>query len=298
VTDRLQNLLVLLILGAAAALLFVSTRGPQGSSPAEEWDLATTATATTATATTATATTATATTATATTATATTATATSSQPVADRERQTEDSSQDARQSTAPTPSSSPSEPSLAQVFAGVGEEGVAVLVLGDDTSNTRSEWVHEWGLIAAERRPTTVVHWDEMGDVSYVEPDLLREGGDGVPLTIWSASRTGADIPAATDRLDLFVPDDEEIDAVIVNLGVNDTVDGVEQDLDALLAGLRSTTGDAPIGVVRQGSQGSDDGVADAVVRWSQENDLTVLDAGGTDGPSEWARAIHDAIVP
>lgn len=196
--------------------------------------------------------------------------------------------------------SEPEEPeetdlTLADAIAGAGGEAVSVLVLGDDTSNTRSEWVHVWGVLAAEERPVTVVHWDEAGDVSFTDPDVLSESGDGSELTIWSASRTGADVAVTTERLDELLPEDD-IDAVMINLGVNDEADEVADDLDALLEGIRDEVGDVPVGVVRQGPYGGSSEVTGAIDTWTDDNDVTVLDASGRLTPESWAQAVVDQM--
>lgn len=41
-----------------------------------------------------------------------------------------------------------------------GDE-VVIAVLGDSTSNTRSEWVHLWARGLAQDRPVQIIHWNE-----------------------------------------------------------------------------------------------------------------------------------------
>lgn len=165
------------------------------------------------------------------------------------------------------------EEEVQAAMAGSDGEPVNVLVLGDDTSNLRSEWVQLWGMDLAERRPVTVVQWDEAADVRYTTPDVISAAGEGAPLTIWSASRTGADIPSVTARLSLFLdpaalgsdPD------LVLNLGVNDTADQAVADaqelVDSLADRLRDVT---PLVLVRQGLGGTSAGVDEALVSWAE----------------------------
>lgn len=122
-------------------------------------------------------------------------------------------------------------------LSGRNGEPVSVLVLGDDTSNLRSEWVQLWGAELADVRPVTVVQWDEAADVLYATPDVMTDTGEGEPLTIWSASRTGADIPSVTARLSSFLDEETlgaEPDLVVVNLGTNDSAEDAVADVQGL----------------------------------------------------------------
>lgn len=203
---------------------------------------------------------------------------------------------DARTATA-GPVKADQPPTLAEAVQGSTDEAVTVWLLGDDTSNTRGEWVHEWGLLAADDRPVSVVHWDEMGDISYTDPDELSDTGPGTPLTIWSASRTGADVPSAISRLSLLLPEEGEPDAVILNFGVNDT-DAIAGDLDDLLGDLRDEAGDVPVGIVRQPDGVSRDAVTEAVETWSRRNDVMLLDASDQDSPEDWAQTVRQLLEP
>lgn len=185
---------------------------------------------------------------------------------------------------------------FAAAVAGDGETPISVLVLGDDTSNNRSEWVHLWGELASADRPVEVVHWAEASDVTYNEPDLFSEDGDGSPLTIWNASRAGANVAVTTERIDDYIPPDTELEAVIINLGANDDASSIPADLDDLRAAIQERLGDIPTAVVAQGQAGVDSEVLDATFDWADAAALPVLVASGASSAQEWASLVSDSL--
>lgn len=197
------------------------------------------------------------------------------------------------------PAEASPEISLAAAIQGADDDAVSVAVLGDDTSSARDEWVQVWGQLVADQRPVRVVHWDEEGDVSFTEPDVLSESGDGTPLTIWSTSRTGADVDVTTERLAELLPPEGDADAVIINLGTNDAPDEIAGDLDALLEAVRAEVGNVPVGLVRQGLPGASAETMEAAEAWAADQEgVTVLDLSGEVGPELWAQAVVDQLAP
>jgi hypothetical protein len=185
---------------------------------------------------------------------------------------------------------------LSAALAGEDDDAVDVVVIGDDTSNNRSEWVHLWGERLADDRPVTVVHWAEQADVDYATPDVLSDSGDGVMLSIWSPARAGTDIAGAAERVEAFLPE-APTDLVLVNLGVNNDADEVEEQMQDLLDAVRDLAGDdVPVGVVLQSQQLSTPDVNTALADFAADNDLAVLDATAADGPQEWAETVEDLL--
>jgi lysophospholipase L1-like esterase len=171
-----------------------------------------------------------------------------------------------------------------------------VLVLGDDSANLRSEWVHQWGEVLASQRAVTVVHWDETGDTSYVTPDVLSEEGDGPPLTIWSASRTGADLASVIGRLDLFMPEEGAPDLVVIDLGVNDAAELVPSQLDVLHAEVQERAPEVPMVIVRQGLGAVESEVDDEFATWARSHDIPVWDAREAQSAQEWAELVDESV--
>jgi len=182
------------------------------------------------------------------------------------------------------------------VLSGSEGEPVEVLVLGDDSANLRSEWVHQWGETQASQRPVSVVHWNESDDTQYNDPDVLSEDGDGAPLTLWSASREGADIASAIGRLTLFVPGDDDVDLVVFSLGANDSASAVPSQLDVLREETEERLPDVPIVVVLQGLDVVEPDVEQAYATWAEENDIPVWDARGAGSAQEWAELVDASV--
>lgn len=185
-----------------------------------------------------------------------------------------------------------------------GSDGapVNVMVLGDDTSNLRSEWVQLWGADLAERRPVTVVQWDEAADVRYSTPDVISDTGEGEPLTIWNASRTGADISSVTARLPLFLDPVALVsdpDVVVLNLGVNDSADEAVADAQELVNSMAERLGDdTPVVLVRQGRGGASAEVDEALVSWAEDTDVVVWDVNEATSAQEWASLVVEQSSP
>ncbi|MCE0485995.1 SGNH/GDSL hydrolase family protein [Ornithinimicrobium sediminis] len=185
---------------------------------------------------------------------------------------------------------------LSAALEGEDDGAVDVVVIGDDTSNNRSEWVHLWAERLADERPVTVVHWAEQADVAYTTPDVLSESGEGVMLSIWSPARAGTDIAAAAERVEDFLPD-APTDLVLVNLGVNNDADEVGDQMQDLLDALRGLVGDGvPVGIVLQAEQVSTPEVNTALADFAADNGLATLDATGADGPQDWAETIDELL--
>lgn len=198
------------------------------------------------------------------------------------------------------------------------DDPVTVLVLGDLTSNARSEWVHLWASDLAEDRPVTIAHWDESGQQGYVEPDVLSETGEGGDLTIWNGSQTDTGPDYARVRLGAMVP--EPPDLIVYSHGHELDAESAGEELDALHSGLVDRFGDIPAVVVLQNPRlGEDDGqdVRDAVEAWAEQTRLPVvdvaaafLDAGDLDslvtedaqttsaGSRLWADTVSEALTP
>jgi hypothetical protein len=185
---------------------------------------------------------------------------------------------------------------LSAALEGEDDGAVDVVVIGDDTSNNRSEWVHLWAERLADERPVTVVHWAEQADVAYTTPDVLSESGEGAMLSIWSPGRAGTDIAEAAERVEEFLPD-APTDLVLVNLGVNNDADEVEDQMQDLLDALRGLVGDGvPVGVVLQAEQVSTPEVNTALADFAADNGLATLDATEADGPQDWAETIDELL--
>lgn len=159
------------------------------------------------------------------------------------------------------------------------DDPVTVLVLGDLTSNARTEWVHLWASDLAEDRPVTISHWDESGQQGYVAPDVLSGTGAGGNLTIWSGSQTDTGPDYARLRLGAMAP--EPPDLIVYSHGHELDAESAGEELDALHAALVDRFGDTPAVVVLQNPRlGDDDGqdVRDAVEAWAEQTGLPVLD--------------------
>lgn len=200
-----------------------------------------------------------------------------------------ESTQRPDEETAGEPSPSPEE-RLVAALTGQGDEPVDVVVLGDDTSNLRSEWVQLWGEALSDERPVSVVQWDETVDISYTRPDVLSEDGGGTPLTIWSASRTGADIDSVSRRLAVFLAPEPNV--VVISLGVNDSQEQVIEHAHELVEAVRELSGDVPLAIVRQGAGGADSEVDDALTSLARAEGIVVLDARDAETAQEWADQI------
>lgn len=203
-----------------------------------------------------------------------------------------DSAEPAQQDAART-SEGPSSAQVlvAQILAADDDEAVDVVVLGDDTSNLRSEWVHLWGQELSATREVTVVHWSEMIDIQYAEPDVLSQTGEGGALTIWSGSRAGADIESVTQRLGLFL--EPEPDLVLLSLGANnDDADEAVQQMQSLVDELQGRLADTPVALVRQGAGGASDEVDQALSDWADGQGLFVIDARTAASAQEWAELV------
>src|SRR5690606_12880372 len=134
-----------------------------------------------------------------------------------------------------------------------GDDPVTIAVLGDSTSNERSEWGHLWAEMLAEDRPVTISHWNEADGTSYNGPDILSEDGEGSEVTIWSGSIAGATAASTAELLPGIVP--ERPDFVIYNFGHNSTVDVVADHFDELHSGIKDVYGDLPTIVILQNPQ-------------------------------------------
>lgn len=214
--------------------------------------------------------------------------ATASQPVPDDAEATSEAAADEPDRT--------SLEELSAALEGQDDEAVDLVVIGDDTSNNRDEWVHQWGEALADERPVTVVHWGEQEDVDYTSPDVLSESGDGAMLSIWSAARGGTDIAGATERLESFLPE-AQTDLVLVNLGVNNDADEVPEQMQDLLDALADLTGDdVPVGIVLQSEELSSPAINTALADVAADRDVVVLDATAADDAQEWAETIEDLL--
>lgn len=168
------------------------------------------------------------------------------------------------------------------------DDPVTIAVLGDSTSNERSEWVHLWAAMLAEDRPVTISHWNESDGTTYNGPDVLSEDGEGSEVTIWSGSIAGATAATAADLLPAILP--ERPDFVIYNYGHNSPVDEVADHFDALHAGIEDRYGDVPTIVILQNPQ-LDDRAADvreAVEAWADDNGADVIDIAAVWPQASW----------
>jgi lysophospholipase L1-like esterase len=173
-----------------------------------------------------------------------------------------------------------------------GDDPVTIAVLGDSTSNERSEWVHLWAEMLAEDRPVTISHWNEADGTSYNGPDILSEDGEGSEVTIWSGSVAGATAASTAELLPGIVP--ERPDFVIYNFGHNSTVDVVADHFDELHSGIKDVYGDLPTIVILQNPQ-LDDANADvreAVEAWARANGADVIDVA-----ADWPQAAWPWLV-
>lgn len=183
------------------------------------------------------------------------------------------------------------------------DDGAALLVIGDGSSNLRSQWIHEWATALADDRPVQINHWAETEDVDFNEPDVLSEG-DGPALTIWNASRGGTTVTEAAAHMSAFVAAAGPIDAVLVSLGSDsegtsqdmaDALDELQTELDQTVEGLPVLTVVAPEGLL-------DDEVSDGILTWSQANEdrVALVDLRATapeDATAqEWAQAFAEAL--
>ena len=179
-----------------------------------------------------------------------------------------------------------------------------LLVLADGRGNEESEWVQVWGTLLAADRPVTLRHWGEAQDRSFNPPTTLPEdGGEGRPLTIWSASRAASSIASVTELLPRIDSASADPDVLLVSLGAASAEEDVPDALDGLLAALPPGLAGVPVlVVVGPSGSGSEEDVDDAVATWAQEHadDVALVDlresgAGDAD-PQGWAQALQEAL--
>lgn len=195
------------------------------------------------------------------------------------------------------------------------DDAVTVAVLGDSTSNNRSEWVHLWAAGLAQDRPVQISHWNEASGTAYNDPDVLSQDGDGSEVTIWSGSQAGASVDYAVVLFDALVP--AEPDLVILNYGHNNTIEDFTNQLDSLYSLLTDEFSGAPILMILQNPQVDDANaeVREAGEQWAQDAGVGVIDVAaafaGSDadedllldelhpngaGQELWAQVVTDAL--
>ncbi|WP_022920174.1 hypothetical protein [Ornithinimicrobium pekingense] len=173
-----------------------------------------------------------------------------------------------------------------------------LLVIGDGFSNLPSQWVQLWARNLGAERPVEIRHWGETSDVEFNDPIVLSDSGE-VPLTVWSASRAGSTIQAAAQRYDSFVEASVEPDAVLITMGLSSADEDIPAGLDALVSAIDE---DVPV-LVAIGPEGLyEEGVADASLKWAQDNNDRVsvvdlrLSAPANPTAEQWARAFQQAL--
>lgn len=173
-------------------------------------------------------------------------------------------------------------------------DAVTISVLGDSTSNERSEWVHLWATALAEDRPVTISHWNEADGTSYNEPDVLSDGGDGGEVTIWSGSIAGATASSTAQLLPGIMP--ERPDFVMYNFGHNSTVDVVADHFDELHGRVTDLYDEVPTIVVLQNPQVGDANaqVREAVEAWAGDNGAGVIDVAAAWPDAAWPWLVDD----
>ncbi len=176
-------------------------------------------------------------------------------------------------------------------------------MIGDGSSNLRSQWIHLWGAELADDRPVQIHHWAEEEDVDFNGADVLSEG-DGPLLTIWSASRHGTTVTAAADRTDDFFEAAGPIDAVLVSLGSDSegTSDDMAEALEYLQSELDQSGEGLPVLAVVAPRGLLSDEISDGILSWSQANEdrVSVMDlrASAPEGATaeQWAQAFDEAL--
>ncbi|MFK5633704.1 hypothetical protein [Ornithinimicrobium sp. LYQ103] len=193
---------------------------------------------------------------------------------------------------------SDSEPPHVEGWIKAWADEADLLVIGDGYSNLPTQWVQLWGGDVGQERVVEIHHWGEARDVTFNDPVTLSEM-DGPELSIWSASRAGTTIAEAAERVQRFVDVADELDAVIVSLGMDSEDEDIAESLDLLMEELDE---DLPV-LVAVGPPGVyAPGVADAVEGWAQDNDdrVSVVDlraiAPENSTAEQWARAFQQAI--
>ena len=200
------------------------------------------------------------------------------------------------------------------------QDRTVVLVLGDSTGNDRGEWTYRWAEALAGSRPTAIAPWNEWTEDGYVEAEVLSGEGTGDPglgeVLVLSGSQTGARAGYAATRMELLTP--EVPDLVILNLGHNNEVGDVADELQDTVDALRSRVGDeVPVLVTLQQPQAGDQNaeVRAAVARWAQQEGLPTIDVAerflsqgepetlltdavhpNDEGSALWAEVVEDAL--
>ncbi|WP_122263011.1 hypothetical protein [Ornithinimicrobium cerasi] len=212
---------------------------------------------------------------------------------------TTDTSDPTETDASPTPTAAPPVlPTVAGWLEALGDDDAHLLVLGDGYSNMPSQWVQLWGRLEGRERPVQIHHWGEAADRTFNDPIELSDV-DGPELTIWSASRAGATVDSAVQRYDRFVGEADDVDAVLVTLGLSSTFEDVPGSLDALVGAIDD---DLPV-LVTVGPAGLfNRGVSDAIADWADENDdrVSLVDLRG-EAPDlanaeQWATAFGRAL--
>jgi lysophospholipase L1-like esterase len=191
----------------------------------------------------------------------------------------------------------PGDPVGAARQALSGGEDVTVAVLGDSTSNERSEWVHLWAETLAEDRPVSISHWNEADGAAYNEPDVLSEDGEAGAVTIWSGSQAGVAARFPVERLEAMVP--EEPGFVIFSYGHNNTLENIDGQLSELRSALTDEFGELPIICILQNPQLDDQNadVREAVAAWAEENGAGTIDVASEFYTPRWPLLV-DEIHP
>ncbi|MGD8199119.1 hypothetical protein ACQE98_00475 [Ornithinimicrobium sp. W1679] len=203
-----------------------------------------------------------------------------------------------------TPSVKGAEPddgATVQAWADAWADESDLLVIGDGYSNMPTQWVQLWGDEVGNDRPVTIHHWGEAADVTFNDPIVLSEE-PGPELTIWSASRDGTSIADAAERVDRFVDQAGDVDAVLVSLGMDSEDEDVAASLDTLLAEVDAIDEDLPVLVAVAPPELYGPSVADELLAWAEENAdrVAVVDLSTvtSDDPTaeEWALAFDQII--
>lgn len=167
-------------------------------------------------------------------------------------------------------------------------DDVVLSVLGDSTSNSRSEWVHLWAEDMAEDRPVSILHWMESSGDGYNEPDVLSEEGDDGAVTIYSGSVADASAAYPATRIGQMVP--EEPAAVLLSYGHANTADDIGEELDETAQALEMVYPGTPVIVVLQNPTVEDrePEVREAAREWAEENGAGVIDVAAEFDPAGW----------
>ncbi|KGN35697.1 SGNH/GDSL hydrolase family protein [Knoellia subterranea] len=181
----------------------------------------------------------------------------------------------ASKSTSASASPSPT-PSTAAAAILARTTPVTLAVLGDQTSDGKSEWVANFAELLGRTRQVTLHQLDPQDPTIYAADQTF--GTEGPEVTIYNGSRAEAQADYAAKRLSFLAP--RKPDLVVLNYGRNDSASQIRGRLDRTLAAARKAWPETLVVATLQAPT-ADDGdqdVREQLAEWADENGVPTLD--------------------